>query len=272
MSLQNKTIAFIGAGNMGEALIRGLLAAKVVSVSQIIVTDVRAERRAFLAKTFGVRAISDNAEAAQAADIVLLAVKPQQMSDVLAGVKSVMSAAKLVVSIAAGVTTVRIERELGVQTRVVRVMPNTPALVGAGAAALAKGAYATDDDLTTAGSILGAVGIWVRVEEKSIDAVTALSGSGPAYVFYVAEAMIKGGVAAGLDEALAKQLAIQTIYGAAKLLLEGGEGPESLRRNVTSPGGTTEAALKVMSQHRLEEIFIEAIRAAEQRSRELSGS
>ena len=272
MSLQNKTIAFIGAGNMGEALIRGLLAAKAVSASQIIVTDVRAERRAFLAKTFGVRAINDNAEAARAADIVVLAVKPQQMSEVLTGVKSAMSAAKLVVSIAAGVTTARIEREIGGRTRVVRVMPNTPALVGAGAAALAKGVYATDDDLATAGSILGAVGIWVRVEEKSLDAVTALSGSGPAYVFYVAEAMIKGGVAAGLDAALAKKLAIQTVYGAAKLLAESGEEPELLRRNVTSPGGTTEAALKVMSERKLEDIFSAAIKAAEKRSRELSGS
>ena len=137
----------------------------------------------------------------------------------------------------------------------VRVMPNTPALVGAGAAALAKGAYATDDDLATAESILGAVGITVRVAERFIDAVTALSGSGPAYVFFVTEAMINAGVTAGLDEAL-----------------ESGEEPESLRRKVTSPGGTTEAALKVMNERKLTEIFVEAIQAAEQRSRELSGS
>jgi pyrroline-5-carboxylate reductase len=151
-------------------------------------------------------------------------------------------------------------------------MPNTPALVGAGAAAVAKGSHATDDDLATAESILGAVGICVRVEEKFIDAVTALSGSGPAYVFYVAEAMIKAGMAAGLDEALAKKLAIQTVYGAAKQLVESGEEPESLRRKVTSPGGTTEAALKVMTERKLVEIFAEAIDAARKRSRELSGS
>jgi pyrroline-5-carboxylate reductase len=151
-------------------------------------------------------------------------------------------------------------------------MPNTPALVGAGAAALAKGAYATDDDLATAESILGAVGITVRVAERFIDAVTALSGSGPAYVFFVTEAMINAGVTAGLDEALARKLAIQTVYGAAKLLVESGEEPESLRRKVTSPGGTTEAALKVMNERKLTEIFVEAIQAAEQRSRELSGS
>lgn len=272
MSLQNKTVAFIGAGNMGEALVRGLLSTKAVSPSRIIMTDVRAERREFFAKTFGVRALNDNAEAVKAADIVLLAVKPQQMGEVLAGCKPAMSASKLVVSIAAGVTTGRIERALGGKTRVVRVMPNTPAIVGAGAAALAKGVHATDDDLATAESILGAVGISVRVEEKFIDAVTALSGSGPAYVFYVTEAMIKAGVAAGLEEALAKKLAIQTVYGAGKLLVESGEEPESLRRKVTSPGGTSEAALQVMSERKLEEIFAESIKAAEKRSRELSGS
>jgi pyrroline-5-carboxylate reductase len=272
MSLQNKTIAFIGAGNMGEALIRGLLDARTVEASQIIATDVRAERRDFLIKTFGVRAIDDNLQAVRAADIMVLAVKPQQVGEVLAGFKSAMSNGKLLISIAAGVTTARIERELGEGTRVIRVMPNTPALVGAGAAAMAKGAHATDDDLAIAESILGAVGICVRVEERFIDAVTALSGSGPAYVFYVTEAMIKAGVAVGLSEDLAKKLAIQTVHGAAKLLVKSGEEPESLRRKVTSPGGTTEAALKVMSERKLAEIFTEAIQAAEKRSRELSGN
>jgi pyrroline-5-carboxylate reductase len=272
MSLKNKTIAFLGAGNMGEALIRGLLTAKTIMPSQIIATDVRPERLGDLAKTFGIRTTDDNVKAVANADIVLLAVKPQQMSAVLAPLKLATTVRKVFISIAAGVTTARIESELGGKARVVRVMPNTPALVGAGAAALAKGACATDDDLATAELILGAVGITVRVEERLIDAVTALSGSGPAYVFYVTEAMIKGGVAAGLDEALARKLAIQTVYGAAKLLEESGEEPESLRRKVTSPGGTTEAALKVMGERKLAEIFAEAIKAAEQRSRELSGS
>jgi pyrroline-5-carboxylate reductase len=272
VSLQNKTIAFIGAGNMGEALIRGLLAGQAIAATHIIATDVRAERRDFLVKTFGVRAMDDNVQAVKAADIVVLAVKPQQVSEVLAGFKSAMSSEKLVISIAAGVTAARIERELGERTRVLRVMPNTPALVGAGAAGVAKGMYATENDLVTGELILGAVGISVRVEEKFIDAVTALSGSGPAYVFYVTEAMTEAGVAAGLDEALAKKLAMQTVYGAAKLLVESGEEPETLRRKVTSPGGTTEAALKVMTERKLVEIFAEAMRAAEKRSRELSGS
>jgi pyrroline-5-carboxylate reductase len=271
MSLQNKTIAFIGAGNMGGALIHALLKNGTVTKDQLIVTDVALERTEYFAKSFGIQAHCDNVAAVDAADVVFLAIKPQQMSEVLAGFKSKVGNSKLVVSIAAGVTAARIERELGGRTRVVRAMPNTAALVGAGAAAVAKGAYATDDDLTVAETILGAVGICVRVEERFIDAVTALSGSGPAYVFFVTEAMIKAGVTAGLSKDLAKKLAIQTVYGAAKLLVEGGEEPESLRRKVTSPGGTTEAALKVMSERKLAEIFAEAILAAEKRSRELSG-
>jgi pyrroline-5-carboxylate reductase len=269
MSLQNKKIAFIGAGNMAEALIRGLLVNKAVKPSQIIAADVRPERLEFFAGAFGIRTTSDNAAALRDATIVVLAIKPQQMSEALSTLRPPPAA--LIISIAAGVTTSRIERELGGRVRVIRAMPNTPALVGAGAAALAKGAHATDDDLATAEAILGAVGLTVRVDEEMIDAVTALSGSGPAYIFLVAEAMIKAGVAAGLEEDLAKRLAIQTLYGASKLLMESQEEPESLRRKVTSPGGTTEAALKVMGDRKLVEIFAEAIKAAARRSKELSG-
>ena len=271
MSLKNKTIAFIGAGNMGEALIRGLLAAKTMTTNQIIAADVATARLEIFAKTFGIRTMTDNAAAVQAADIVLLAVKPQQMNAVLASFNPPMSQAKLVISIAAGVSTSQIEKGLGGRTRVVRVMPNTPALVGAGAAALCKGAHATDDDLATAEAILGAVGITVRSEERFLDAVTALSGSGPAYIFLVTEAMIQAGVDAGLSEEVAKQLTIQTVYGAAKLMKETGESPESLRKKVTSPGGTTEVALKVLTERQLVETFAEAIQAAVRRGRELSG-
>jgi pyrroline-5-carboxylate reductase len=159
---------------------------------------------------------------------------------------------------------------LGGNVRVVRAMPNTPALVGAGAAGLCRGASATEDDLAAAEAILRAVGITVRVEERLLDAVTALSGSGPAYVFYVAEALIKGGIEAGLRPELARQLALQTVAGAARLMTESGEEPAELRRKVTSPGGTTEAALQVMSDRKLTEILVEAMRAAERRSRELA--
>ncbi|MGH8597062.1 MAG: pyrroline-5-carboxylate reductase, partial [Gammaproteobacteria bacterium] len=213
MKLTKETIAFIGAGNMGEALIRGLLAAKTVSPKQLIATDVRPERREFFEKSFGVSATGDNAGAVAGADIVLLAVKPQQMTEVLAGIRASMSADKLVISIAGGVQTARIEKELGNNPRVIRAMPNMPALIGAGAAAICKGKSATDADLTTAETILGAIGIAVRTEEKHLDAVTALSGSGPAYIFLVTEAMIRAGMEAGLPEDVTKKLAIQTVLG-----------------------------------------------------------
>ena len=248
---------------MGEALIRGLLAAKTVTPQQIIAHDVRADRLDYLRQTFGIRTGTGQA------DVVILAVKPQQFTAALSSLGS--HPESLFLSILAGVTTSRIERELGGQPRVVRVMPNTPALVGAGAAGICKGAFATDDDLQTAETILGAVGIVVRTEEKLMDAVTALSGSGPAYIFRVAEAMIAAGREQGMSEEMAKQLTLQTIFGAARLLVESGEPPDVLRKKVTSPGGTTEVALKVMSDRKLMEIFRDAIAAAAKRGQELSG-
>ena len=268
MSLKNKSIAFIGAGNMGEALIRGLLAVKAVAPQRLTAVDVLPERRKLLEAKFGIRTMSDIPRA----DILVLAVKPQQMSAVLPTLKSQFSDLKLIITIAAGVTTARIERELGGNVHVVRVMPNTPALIGAGAAALAPGQFATEDDLATAEAIFGAVGITVRVDETALDAVTALSGSGPAYVFLVAEAMITAGLEVGLSADVAKKLAMQTILGAAKLMADGREEPAELRRKVTSPGGTTEAAIKVMMQRQLPETFSEAIAAATRRGRELTGA
>jgi len=272
MTMNNKTIAFIGAGNMAEALIRGLLATKTVPSEKIIATDVRAERLQQLNQEYGVRTASDNKAAVCQADVVVLAVKPQQMSAVLKGSGFRVQGSQLVISIAAGISTERIERELGGQPRVVRAMPNTPALVGAGAAAVCAGKDATEEDLATAEMILSAVGICVRVEESLMDAVTALSGSGPAYVFLVTEAMTAAGVKAGLNEELARKLAVQTVRGTGQLLATTGEKPEVLRQKVTSPGGTTAAALKVMGERKLMEIFGEAIEAAARRSRELSGS
>jgi pyrroline-5-carboxylate reductase len=271
MTLQNKKIAFLGAGNMGEALIRGILAAKIAAPPQLIATDIRAERLEFFKKTFGIRTNSDNGAAVSDAEIVVLAVKPQQVGEVLAQIRGAVSG-KLVISIAAGVPTSRIEKELGGKIRVVRVMPNTPALVGAGAAALAKGAHATDEDLATAEKILGAVGICVRLEEKYLDAVTALSGSGPAYVFLLAEAMAKAGESLGLSREIAAKLAVQTVIGAGKLLEKSGESPEILRQKVTSPGGTTGAALKVLAEKKFADALADAICAAEARSRELAKS
>jgi pyrroline-5-carboxylate reductase len=268
MSPLTKTIAFIGAGNMGEALIRGLLDTHTVPPSQIVAADTREERLTFLERSFGIRVTTDNAQAAGVAEVLVLAVKPQQMSAALTSLKPKSSA--LIISIAAGISTSRIERELSGRARVVRAMPNTPALIGAGAAALCRGAFATDADLVTAEAILGAVGITVRTEERFLDAVTALSGSGPAYVFYVTEAMVEAGIEAGLDPTVSRKLAIQTMYGAAKLMRDTGEEPGELRRKVTSPGGTTEAALRVMKNRQLKELFVEAIQAATERGRELA--
>jgi len=268
MSLQNRTISFIGGGNMAEALIRGLLANKVLQPQQIIVTDVRADRLEFLKNSFGIRVSQDNAAASRESDIIILAVKPQQMS--LALTSLILHPSSLLISIAAGITIARIEKELGGTARVIRVMPNTPALVGAGAAALAKGQHATPEDLQTAETILKAVGITVLVEEQVLDAVTALSGSGPAYVFLVTEAMIKAGIEQGLTPEIARKLAVQTVFGSAVLLAETNEEPAELRCKVTSPGGTTEAAIKVMNDRRLPETFSAAIAAAATRSRELS--
>lgn len=270
MSLQNKTLAFIGAGNMAEAFIRGLLAKQVVSPSQIIAADVRLDRLEQLRRQFNIHTESDNGAAAQQADVIVLAVKPQQMSTALVTLGA--RPAPLIISIAAGITTARLERELGGQPRIIRVMPNTPALIGAGAAALCAGQFALPEDLQTATEILQAVGIVVPVEEKDIDAVTALSGSGPAYVFLVAEALIQAGIATGLAPAIARRLAIQTVAGAGRLLAESTTEPAELRRQVTSPGGTTEAAVAVMLDRQLPAIFREAVAAAARRSRELAGA
>lgn len=269
--LKTKQIAIIGAGNMGEALIRGLLAASAVPPSKLIASDVSVERLETIVKKYGVRATTDNSSAMRSAQVGILAIKPQEVGKALESFDGAMNADKLLISIAAGVTTTRIERELGFAARIVRVMPNSPAQIGAGAAAIARGAYATEDDLLTTEAVMGALGITVRTEERHLDAVTALSGSGPAYVFMVTEALIRSGIEVGLSETMSRTLAIQTVLGAARLMAESGEDPEILRHRVTSPGGTTAAALRVMDEGGMVEVFVRAIKAAAARSRELSG-
>ncbi len=272
MPLTQKTVAIIGAGNMGEALVRGLLAKKAITARQLIAADVQSTRLELFERQFGIAVVNNNIAASRDADIVLLAIKPQQMSEILADLRPAITPRKLVISIAAGVTTARIERELGDSTPVVRVMPNTPAQIGEGIAALCKGRHATDEHMAAADAVLSAVGTTVRTDERFLDAVTALSGSGPAYVFLIAEAMIQAGIEVGLDEDMARKLSLQTIAGAAKLMMETDEGPFALRRKVTSPNGTTEAAIKVMADGKLVELLVQAVKAAAQRSRELSAS
>ena len=270
MTLKNKKVAIIGIGNMGLALLKALRGG-VLKENEIAVADAMPNRAATYANAFNAVAYS-NKDAVDFADIVILAVKPKDMSEVLKDIGSKITHGKLLISIAAGITTKRIEQELGGEPRVVRVMPNTPAMIGDGAAVLSKGTHASVQDLDMAEELLKPICLTLRVEENQLDAVTALSGSGPAYVFLIAEAMTQAGMAAGLSEEVASKLTIQTIYGAGRMLKESGEAPAVLRKNVTSPGGTTEAALKVMSERNLMEVFTEAVKAAEKRSRALSES
>lgn len=268
MTIDQK-IAFLGGGNMAEALIKGMLAAGVVKSDGMIVNDVSPDRMAYLEKSFGIKAQSSQKDAVTAAGIILLCVKPQIIDAVLAKIEPVIDATKLVISIAAGVTIARIEKVLASGTRVIRVMPNTPALVLSGAAGIAAGKSATVTDIMTAQSIFGAVGRAVVVEEKLMDAVTGLSGSGPAYVFTIIEALSDAGVKQGIPRALSLELAAQTVYGAAKMVLETGEHPGKLRDMVTSPGGTTIEGLHALEKGKLRAVLMNAVEAATLRSKEL---
>lgn len=264
-----QTIAFIGAGNMAEALVKGLLRAGVASPQEILCTDRRTERGPELSKRYGVRFTQDNLAAVKEAGIVVLSVKPQVMEKVLAEVGDALDASKLVISIAAGIPIEAIERKVGHGVRVIRTMPNTPALVGAGATALSPGEHATEADLVQARALFDAIGMSVVVDEPLLDAVTGLSGSGPAYIFLIIEALADGGVKAGLARAQAQELAAQTVFGSAKLLIETGEHPGRLKDQVTSPGGTAIAGLHTLEAGGLRTTLMNAVEAATLRSREL---
>jgi pyrroline-5-carboxylate reductase len=264
-----QTIAFIGAGNMAEALVKGLLRAGVAAPQEILCTDRRAERGPELAQKYGVRFTQANLAAVKEAGIIVLSVKPQVMEKVLAEIGPALDASKLVISIAAGIPIVAIERKVGHGVRVIRTMPNTPALVGAGATALSPGEHATEADLTQAKALFDAIGITVVVDEPLLDAVTGLSGSGPAYIFLIIEALADGGVKCGLARAQAQELAAQTVFGSAKLLLETGEHPGRLKDQVTSPGGTAIAGLHTLEAGGLRTTLMNAVESATNRSREL---
>jgi pyrroline-5-carboxylate reductase len=265
----DKEIAFLGGGNMAEALIKGLIAAGTTKPDRILVADVSSDRLGYLNKTYGVIAQKNNLEAARGADIVILSVKPAVIEKVLAEIASVLDDKKLVISIAAGIALAKLEKALKDGSRVVRVMPNTPALVLAGAAALAAGKHATPEDLAAAQGIFHSVGRTVIVEEKLMDAVTGLAGSGPAYVFMIIDALSDAGVKAGLPRPLALELAAQTVYGSAKMVLETGEHPGKLKDMVTSPGGTTIEGLHALEKGKLRATLMNAVEAATARSREL---
>jgi pyrroline-5-carboxylate reductase len=269
MTIKGRTVGFLGAGNMGEALIKGLLAAKLVPAKAIFATDVRPERLKELDRQYGIQVSSDNAELVRSADIVILAVKPQIMDAVASEIAPVVTRRKLLISIAAGVATEKIRARLPRDSRLIRVMPNTPALVLEGATAIAKADGLEPDDLDVAREIFAAVGRVVVLGEELIDAVTGLSGSGPAYVAVVIESLADGGVRMGLDRSTAMTLATQTVLGAAKLLLETGLHPGALKDMVSSPGGTTIAGIAALEEGGLRTTFIKAVERATQRSREL---
>ncbi|MFZ0033814.1 MAG: pyrroline-5-carboxylate reductase [Sedimentisphaerales bacterium] len=276
-------IGFIGSGNMAEALIKGIIAARrgatasqraaLYKPTNIFISDVRQERLKHLAMKYKVKPASGNSELASRADIVVLSVKPQNMTEVLESIKDAISGKKLVISIAAGVKTSRIADVLG-NVAIIRAMPNTPALIGEGASALFANKKAKPM-LKKAKAIFSAVGQAVVVDNEGlIDAVTAVSGSGPAYYFLLMEEMIKAAGKLGLPDDVAKDLVLQTAKGAALLAVEAdgrGESPAQLRQKVTSPGGTTEAALKVLAKSKFGPLIETAIKKARDRSRELSG-
>jgi pyrroline-5-carboxylate reductase len=263
------TVAIFGAGVMGETLLSGLLRAGRPA-TELLITERRPERAAELTERYDVRALG-NTEAADLADTLVLVVKPQDMGALLEEIAPHVRPGNLVVSLAAGITTGFLESHLPEGRAVVRVMPNTPALVDQGMAAVSAGAHCDPTHLEEARSLLAATGKVVEVPEKLQDAVTAISGSGPAYIFYVVEAMIEAGVVLGMPRATATDLVVQTLYGAATMIKETGQHPTVLREQVTSPGGTTAAALRELDDHKVRAAFIRAMEAAAIRSRELAG-
>jgi pyrroline-5-carboxylate reductase len=269
--LRELTITVIGAGNIGAALIGGLQRGGYVAPEKIRATRRSAAALDELAARFpGIATLTDNAAAVDGADVVVLAVKPRQAQAVLAEIRPRLAADALLISVLAGVTTGTIRDALHPQAAVVRAMPNTPALVDHGATAIACGRFATEEHLARARAIFEAVGIVEVVQEDLMDAVTGLSGSGPAYIYMVIEALTDGGVKQGLPRPVALRLAAQTVLGAARLAIETGKHPAILRDEVTTPGGTAIAAVANLESHGLRTMLINAVATATERSRELS--
>jgi len=268
MSSTAHVTGILGAGVMGETLLSGLIRAGR-PVGQLLVGEKRPERARELEQKYDVSVVS-NLEATKRADTLALVVKPQDMGDVLDELAPVVRPGQLVVSLAAGITTGFIEARLPAGVAVVRVMPNTPALVDEGMAAISPGSHCDDHHLAEAEELMGSTGRVLRVPERQMDAVTAISGSGPAYIFFVVESMIEAGVHLGLPRVTATDLVVQTLVGSAKMLRETGTHPVVLREQVTSPGGTTAAALRELETHKVRAAFLAAMEAARDRSRSLA--
>ncbi|MBI4412704.1 MAG: pyrroline-5-carboxylate reductase [Deltaproteobacteria bacterium] len=263
-------VAILGTGNMAEALIAGVLAKKILRPAQIIGFDVSRKRLNFIRKKYRIAASHSAIEAVEKADTILLSVKPRQMKELLDQIRPALSRRHLILSIAAGLDTRFFEKNLGRQYKIIRLMPNTPALVGLGATAYFANRNCGTSDRKRTQTIFSAVGIAFEVKKESLlDAVTGLSGSGPAFVYRFAEALQKGGIKAGLPRHLSQELAVQTVLGAATLLAESGEEPDALVKKVASKGGTTEAGLKFLQRKKFERIVQQCVVAATQRARQL---
>ncbi|MDN3513137.1 MAG: pyrroline-5-carboxylate reductase [Candidatus Brocadia sp.] len=262
-------IGFIGGGKMGEALCKGIINAKLNTADNIMVSDVVVERCKLLTKELGIKTTQNNKDIASFADVIVLAVKPQMMNEVITNLKNDITHRHLVVSIAAGIPLRFMESCLQADIRIIRVMPNTPCLVGASATAFAPGKYATDADEQLVFSLFNAVGKVFKLDESHLDAVTGLSGSGPAYGYMFIEALSDGGVKMGLPRDVATILAAQTVLGAARMVLETGQHPASLKDAVTSPGGTTIDGLSKLEEGGLRSTIIHAVEAATVKSKKL---
>jgi len=264
----SRAVAILGVGVMGSTLLSGLIRSGR-DAADLVITGRNVERAEELASTYGVRRMS-NVDAALGADTLVLVVKPQDMGGLLAEIRDHVRPGALVVSLAAGITTGFLEERLPAGTAVVRVMPNTPALVDEGMAAISPGQHCDEVHLSEAEELLRSCGKVLRIAEKHQDAVTAISGSGPAYIFYVVEAMIEAGVLLGMPRGTSTELVVQTLYGAATMLKETGQHPTVLREQVSSPGGTTMAAVRQLDEHKVRAAFVTAMEAAAERSKQLA--
>jgi len=267
--LQNRGIACIGAGNMAEAIIAGLLHGGLVTSTQLMASDIDAARRETIARDHRVAVTADNREAADWADLLVLAVEPQVLDEVLVEIAPVLNRSKLLLSVAAGYPIARIARHASATSRIVRAMPNTPSAIRAGITAIAYDDQLPAEDAATARALFESIGQVVTVPERAMDAVTGLSGSGPAYVYVMIEALADGGVKMGLPRQTAQLLAAQTVAGSAQLLLASREHPGQLKDRVASPGGTTIAGLSRLEQGRFRATLASAVEAATLRSVEL---
>lgn len=268
--MKGKKLCFIGGGRMAEAIIKGLLNKGITTPEHIVVSEPRKDRGDFLSNKYKVKVFSENPSAIEGAEMVVLAVKPQVIREVLKEISTVVNTEQLIISIAAGIPTSLIAYYLGEKKRLIRAMPNTPAQIGEGATVLCGGGSSTPKDLQQTKIFFDSIGISIIIQETYMDAVTGLSGSGPAYIFLIIEALTDGGVKMGLPRDVAQSLVIQTLIGSARMVLETGDHPGQLKDLVTSPGGTTITGLHVLEKNGIRAALINAVEAATERSRELS--